>query len=750
MSTVRSLSLTLAALASLLSGSASAQEEPNRTFFGSRLFRGSHHAIGDFDGDGRLDLAHWQLNSMVAQLSRGRGRFEAVQGPALDILYPESLVAGDLDEDGRPDLIAHTNSGILLLRGLGSGHFDSGNLLSSFSIQPLVADLNGDGHLDIAWASSREDERFQRRGSMSRIRLPGSSEESSQETKRTWLTIGIGSGRGTIKDWTRRAFEGPGYSADWQLAAANLDNDGRQDLIAHRNGQLLLLRQLAPLRFEPEPLSVEESMRAVVAGELDGEAGFDIAFVHSIAGVGWQLSVLWNDGKGSFPARSDIPLEGGGTLRSVTIADLDASGLAEILLPCSDGSIEVVTILEDRELSRPKRFASRYYGLDVSVADLDADGRVDIIQSDNYPGPFVQYSSSSSPLPSEFVFETSSYVFDSPRTSLLSDFDGDGRVDLLIADAVTEELRFHGDVPGGGLTEAPRVSFTMSSGTVAEGDFDGDGRLDIVIAQERDGDSGVGILLGSGDGTFEPAGHLTYPEGFDPSDLRSAHLDGDAASDVVSLALKQTWVPPFDFEEEWELRIHLGDGAGGFLGSSVVPSERDALRQVEAVDFDGDGHADLATILFEPDVLRLWRNDGQARFDVLAEIPLDVQPRRFACADVDTDGDTDLIVSTAYRTRVYRNDGSAHFIQSADIDLIGGQSIAVGHFDEDAHLDIAIAATQELAVLLGDGTGQFRHAAAEAYSLHWIRALELGNDGRADLLGSVYADIRGLTLLRNR
>src|SRR5207244_4327244 len=123
-------------------------------------------AIGDLNGDGKPDLATANINSndVTVLLGDGSGGFtEAAGSPIAVGATPISVVIGNLNGDGKPDL-ATANVGannVTVLLGDGSGGFTeaSGSPFAVASLPPSVAigDLNGDGKPDLATANGGSD-----------------------------------------------------------------------------------------------------------------------------------------------------------------------------------------------------------------------------------------------------------------------------------------------------------------------------------------------------------------------------------------------------------------------------------------------------------------------------------------------------------------------------------------------------------------------------------------------------------------
>jgi hypothetical protein len=316
-------------------------------------------AIADLDGDQRADLAVTNASSetLGVLLATPDGGFRAGPGIAIG-RSARGIAAADLDADGAADLViasAATNR-VVVVHGDGRG----GGTVKAYpaSLAPFqvaVADLNGDGQLDVAVADECNATAFAGRGEVSVL---------------------FGDGRGGLTP-------GPVLRADTHpadVAAGDLDGDGRPDLAVVNWGSrnLSLFRNRGP---SAEPLF--DAARTVdyrgapaytlALGDLDGDRAADLV-VGDARGV---VHPLRNDGRGGLTAAS--PLQAGAGLRSLTLADLDGDRRLDLATAnTGDDSVSVFTRVGDG-WSTPQRIAVGTRPRTIRAADLDADGRLDLV-----------------------------------------------------------------------------------------------------------------------------------------------------------------------------------------------------------------------------------------------------------------------------------------------------------------------------------------------------------------------------------
>ena len=143
-------------------------------------------------------------------------------------------------------------------------------------------------------------------------------------------------------------------------------------------------------------------------------------------------------------------------------------------------------------------------------------------------------------------------------------------------------------------------------------DFNGDGRLDVAVADSGDSNGngqGVSILMGNGDGTFQAP--IFYPAGTYPSSIVAGDWTGNG---VIDLAVAN---PDSD-----DVTVLMGNGRGGFQALPPIPLGDQAGDPVAitAGDFTGNGVLDLAVVDQSTDGVSILEGNGQGGFEALPPI----------------------------------------------------------------------------------------------------------------------------------
>jgi VCBS repeat protein len=237
-----------------------------------------------------------------------------------------------------------------------------------------------------------------------------------------------------------------------------------------------------------------------------------------------------------------------------------------------------------------------------------------------------------------------------PNDIAISDMNGDGNPDLVIADHQSPYITILLGDGKGSFHPAPGSPFDVHSNPHPHGvvvaDFNGDGKPD--VATDSWGENRIELLLGDGKGGIVTPGRF-FPTGRRPYErLRTADFNRDGIPDIVTTNLDDDTVS-----------ILLGDGHGGFHSSSGSTFPAGAKPWQMAVDdLNGDGNSDLAVIPYQRDIanpsqsaVTVLLGDGKGSFKPMPGPPLPLGdcrgPNSIAAGDLRGDGHRAIVVSCA-------------------------------------------------------------------------------------------------------
>ena len=178
-----------------------------------------------------------------------------------------------------------------------------------------------------------------------------------------------------------------------------------------------------------------------------------------------------------------------------------------------------------------------------------------------------------------------------PASLAVADVNGDGKPDLVVGYSRCVAIL----LGSGGGTFQPPVTYFSSSvvDAVAVSDVNHDGKLDLAVAYEcSDGlcaDGGVGVLLGNGDGTFQTAS-IYDSNGYIATSVQVADVNGDGNPDILALNAAQS----LHSNLTGSVGVLLGNGDGTFQPAGAYNSGDPYPSSLAVGDINGDGKPDLA------------------------------------------------------------------------------------------------------------------------------------------------------------
>jgi hypothetical protein len=409
----------------------------------------------------------------------------------------------------------------------------------------------------------------------------------------------------------------------------------------------------------------------------------------------------------------------------------------------------------------------------VSVKDVNGDGKLDVLvanwcssyhasglcpeggnvgvslgNGDGTFQPMVTYSSGGAGY----------YAF----SLFVADVNADGRIDVLVANGCPEGTSVIcpsggsvGVLLGNGDGTFQAVRNYASQGLVAwmsAADVNGDGKLDVLVANRDGGSNGEGsvaVLLGRGDGTFEPA-KIYSSAGLEADFVTVADVNADGHPDLLVVNF---WVCN---NCPGSVGVLLGNGDGTFR-PAVAYGALAYVSSAAVVDVNNDGKADL--VLTDGGsygggavIVLLGNGDGTFRPAVayltggLYNVPPEI-------ADVNGDGKLDLVIAQACRpsfngcigVMLGNGDGTFRSPTTYPSGGIGTMSLVMEDVDGDGKTDVVSVSQCGLpcrnvgliSVMLGNGDGTFRTAVPHSSggtTATWVGAADINADGRPDLL----------------
>ncbi len=678
-------------------------------------------------------LASYFALSLTLALPASAQRFGPERSLSGQLFDARSLEAVDLDLDGDLDLLSAAGKlgfsfngppYIVWLENLGDGSYAPRQYVSSNSPGVLAAtaiDVDGDGDLDVVGGGE---------GSIGLF----------------WHEAG--------PHWTFGPAQGlPSGSARVTAAtSADFDGDGADDLLVTVDARFVAWHRNLPNGSlgTRQALYVgggTESVKDVAIADVTGSGSPDVVVLDRLQG---SIILVENMGAAGFAQPRVIALQvGGGNLRATLAAgDLDGDGDVDMAFGREVGaSIGMVENLGQGIFAPPRVVASGFANsgtLQLEIVDMDGDGLGDLVA--DIEGGF---SSSRSDLMvftslGGGAFSSGTLMHQVYRTIVplvVGDLTGNGEPDVAFIRENVVDL-----VPqvGGAYEPVRNVSKPTSSiPGYALSDLDRDGDLDVVTADAISEE--LFILFNEGDGVLHRPTTLDSPV-YDPESVAAADMDGDGYDDLLVQRDR-------NFDPVIELWRNMGASTPGQFFPPVTIFAIDALGYTMhsvPVDMEGDGDLDVLTVYFRSQATACemtWiRNDGTAGFTTLTGVG--VVPScvsRLLAGDLDGDGDADAVIlrSGAVGAQVLENLGAGIFgaPQQAltPITDAWNDDLDIGDVDLDGDLDLVGSDGVDLVLVENLGGFSFaaqRSIASPGSSALSVRLRDLDLDGDLDAIAT--------------
>jgi hypothetical protein len=320
--------------------------------------------------------------------------------------------------------------------------------------------------------------------------------------------------------------------------------------------------------------SVQSGPRDVASGDFNRDGKLDLVVANRLSNT---VSVLLGNGDGTFQTAVNY---GTGTgPEALAVADFNADGKLDIAVTnTSSNTVSILLGNGDGTFKSHVDYTTNLFPFAVTAADFNGDGKLDLAIAEsnsntlgillgNGDGTFQSYVDYA--------------VGVNPTGIAAGDFNRDGKLDLALANINSNSVSIL--LGNGDGTFQAQVQYASGADTytVTTEDLNGDGKLDLVTANTGKGSgTTVSVLLGNGDGTFQP--HVDYTVGTSPSCAAVADLNGDGKLDLaVANQVSNT------------ISILLGNGDGTFQPHVDYAASKTPFFVV-AADFNNNGRTDLA------------------------------------------------------------------------------------------------------------------------------------------------------------
>ena len=658
------LLLVINAAVSLQSGA----QARNVSFQARRDYSAIGHAggaaVGDFRGDGLKDVivtsSSANSGSLAMLRNNGDGSFAQPVFFSTGGKAPFGVAVADINNDGTPDVVVANDlsNNVAVLLGNSNGTLRSPRVIA-VGLSPVavaVGDFNADGKPDVVVANS------------------GSNT----------ISILLGNGDGTLRiggivhvgvsplSVAVGRFHG---STAMDIAVANAGNPDQRD------GSVSLVKGNGDGTFQDATnIITGGSPISLATAELNGDLLSDLAVVDAS-----QSAVLIELGSGNGTFRSFGTIQTPAQPVAVTVGDFHGNGRQGDLAVISGSSTELVTVFLN---SGNGRFTS---GLVPSFA-----------------------------------------ISQNPAAFVTADFNRDGKTDVVAATQLGDISVLLG-TGFGRFVSAKSFATGKGSNYVVAHDLNDDGKLDVAVVNELS--NTVSILLGEGNGSFAPKNDI--PVGHQPFSVTVGDLNGDQKPDLV-VANNGHFS-----DDPGNISILLGNGDGTFQpAKNITVGNIPAFTAI--ADFNNDGKQDLAVTNFVDNTVSILLGNGDGSFGAPTTLsfPAFSQVLQVFAADVDGDHNQDLVVGGGSNVWIVKGNGFGSFGQPQQVHSGFTGEVAVSDFNGDHTPDLAIIglaaddATFEVDVLLGNGNGTFRKTASVPFFGSFateVIAADFNGDGKMGL-----------------
>lgn len=501
------------------------------------------------------------------------------------------------------------------------------------------------------------------------------------------------------------------HHAARSLATADVNGDGNLDLIAAdlSNSTVAVVYGKGDGTFPnaaefPAAVPNQTAPTGVAVGDFNGDGKPDLVVASSTGccPLSGGISVLANNGNGTFQTPLLYPNPNGVDSGQVAVADLNLDGKLDVV-ESSMGGHNVAVFLGngDGTFQTAKTFLVPW-ATAVAVGDLNGDKKPDIVAPFYYDGTvWVLLNKGSGNFQLSGVYSADV----APMAIALADFNRDKKLDFVAGNNNGQFVTIALGNGDGTFQGSPHYneSYGMPTKDIAAADFNLDGNLDII---HGGGGTGVGLslMLGTPNGVFKAPtfidlvasanGAVTF--------VRTADVNGDGKPDIVCGNAKG-------------VVVLQGFGTGKFKPAVTYSVSSSSYPVVGwLADLNGDGKLDIVTSNNDGTMSALL-NKGPGTYAAATVFPsgTGAYPSGFLLGDFNRDSKVDIVVSDFQASDLVLLKGNGNGTFQSPVVLssqVRPTDPIAADFNQDGKLDLAIVSGDNggsLAILLGNGNGTF-------------------------------------------
>lgn len=512
----------------------------------------------------------------------------------------------------------------------------------------------------------------------------------------------------------------------------DLDADGDRDVVLSVSNaqQLVVYVNDGSGTFTRGTIIGSQRAGAVTVADFSGDGHADIALArYDATASNGEVLVFAGNGAGAFaaPLTTALPVRP----NVASVADANRDGKPDLLLVGSgmavaigqgNGTFLAARIQDDISTNR-----------DLAVGDFDGDGDDDFVVIGyvylKYDFLRVFLGAGDGTFTAAGDHYGMSY-FD----VTVADVDTDGRADLVGSSYAGNFAVLRGN--GNGTFAAPQLWHSDHVWDIAAGDFNRDARVDVVMFG-GDSSNDLQFIAGTGAGTFDtyrawlPNAPIPYFDFYNGHTFQTtaADMNDDGAPDVVTVVSSSPFDPP-----AISVMLNANDGAATML--PPVLTQLPEWASIAIGDVSRDGRKDIVVMYGSPARAQVLLGRNDVTFDALPEFPL-TSAGLPSLADVTGDGVLDLILTHYDQSTIYRGTTGNSFVEPL---LLPFPVHAIGDLNGDGRVDFAGHHFYDTAVAINNGNGTaFPFTMLPDGDYPGIGALEdIDGDGHLDILYMEY------------